>query len=109
MWLNTECAGLPSTDLKPHLSLSQKSGSVENFQHESREANIFEEGIGKGKNQVLRLKSQSETHWCCRIDAAHCCKQHCGAALKTSNEIKDSPDSTSDQKATALAWCGMWS
>eukprot|EP00731_Ephydatia_muelleri_P004759 Em0002g935a len=70
--------------------------------------NANEGGIGKGKNQMQRLKSLSETRWCCRIDAARCCKQHFGAVLKTAHEIKDSSDSTSDQKATALGVvCGV--
>ncbi|KAL5506015.1 hypothetical protein EMCRGX_G007574 [Ephydatia muelleri] len=57
---------------------------------------------------MQRLKSLSETRWCCRIDAARCCKQHFGAVLKTAHEIKDSSDSTSDQKATALGVvCGV--
>ena len=82
----------------------------ENFQHENhvKPTSLSEGGIGKGKNQMQRLKSLSETRWCCRIDAARCCKQHFGAVLKTAHEIKDSPDSTSDQKATALGVvCGV--
>ena len=82
----------------------------ENFQHENhvKPTSLSEGGIGKGKNQMQRLKSRLETRWCCRIDAARCCKQHFGAVLKTAHEIKDSPDSTSDQKATALGVvCGV--
>ena len=84
---------------------------LENFQHENhvKPTSLSEGGIGKGKNQMQRLKSLSETRWCCRIDAARCCKQHFGVVLKTAHEIKYSPDSTvSDQKATALGVvCGV--
>ena len=61
---------------------------LENFQHENhvKPTSLSEGGIGKGKNQMQRLKSLSETRWCCRIDAARCCKQHFGAVLKTAHE-----------------------